>query len=67
MQIHTPGIVVDYRDNAWVIEDEATGVVARTTDPSAIYGLVTGGGWPARDDDEPTGTRDSGDEDPHAD
>ena len=73
MQLTTPGIVIDYADEQWSVEDQATGIVAYTNDPSAIFpivqafGRVSGDGWYDGDDDEPeTGTRDSGDEDPHA-
>ena len=70
MQLRTPGIVIDYADDQWSVEDEQTGITAYTNDPSAIYpivqafGRVNGDGY--TDADEETGTRDSGDEDPHA-
>ena len=73
MQLTGPGIVIDYsEDTGFSVEDEATGIVAYTHDPSAVYpivqafGRVSGDSWYDADDDEETGTRDSGDEDPHA-
>ena len=68
MQLTGPGaIVIDYDDDTgFSVEDQATGIVAYTHDPSAIYGIVQAFGRSDPDDEPATGTRDSGDEDPHA-
>jgi len=65
MQLRTPGIVIDYADNQWSVEDEQTGITAYTNDPSAIYPIVQAFGRVAADADEDSGPyRDSGDEQP---
>lgn len=67
MVLTAGGIVIDYDPDAeqFSVADQATGIVAYTNDPSAIYGIVRA--FQADPDpDDYTTDRDSGDEDPHA-
>ena len=66
MQLTGPGaIIVDYQDGDWVITDTDRNIEARTNDAGLVFGIVQG--FQADEDDDETGTRDSGDEQkPHA-